>query len=60
MFEKGFTGSDRKKDHSTGMGLYLCKKLCDRLNLNITIESQEGEYTIVKIIFPKSSLHDNI
>ena len=26
VFEKGFTGSNRKKEHSTGMGLFLCKK----------------------------------
>lgn len=60
VFEKGFTGSNRKKEHSTGMGLYLSKKLCKRLNLNITVDSQEGKSTTVKIIFPKSSLHDNI
>ena len=58
MFEKGFTGSNRKKEHSTGMGLYLCRKLCDRLHLNINIESKEKEYTTVSIIFPKSSLHE--
>ena len=58
VFEKGFTGSNRKKEHSTGMGLYLCKKLCDRLHLNISIESKEGKYTTIKIIFPKSILHE--
>lgn len=41
VFEKGFTGSNRKKEHSTGMDLYLCKKLCMRLNLNISITSEE-------------------
>lgn len=58
VFEKGFTGSNRKKEHSTGMGLFLCKKLCNKLNLNITIESKVQEYTKVIIIFPKSSLHE--
>lgn len=58
VFDKGFTGSNRKKEHSTGIGLYLCKKLCDRLHLNIAIESKEKEYTIVSIVFPKSSLHE--
>ena len=58
VFEKGFTGNDRKKEHSTGMGLFLCKKLCNKLNLNITIESKVQEYTKVIIIFPKSSLHE--
>ena len=27
VFEKGFTGTNRKKEHSTGMGLYLSKKI---------------------------------
>lgn len=57
VFEKGFTGSNRKKEHSTGMGLYLCKKLCMRLNLNISIVSEEKKYTKISIIFPNSSLH---
>lgn len=58
VFDKGFTGSNRKKEHSTGMGLFLCKKLCNKLNLNIAIESKEKKYTKVIIIFPKSSLHE--
>ncbi len=40
-----------------GMGLYLCKKLCTRLNLNISIVSEEKKYTKISIIFPNSSLH---
>lgn len=57
IFEKGFTGTNRKKEHSTGMGLYLSKKLANRLGLDIIIESKESEYTKVNIIFPKSNMH---
>lgn len=39
-----------------GMGLYLCKKLCDKLQLSFKIESKEEEYTIVTIGFPRSSM----
>ena len=40
VFEKGFTGQNgRKVQHSTGLGLYLCKKLCDKLGIRIEIES---------------------
>lgn len=55
VFDKGFTGTiGRQKQKSTGIGLYLCKKLCTRLNHEIKIDSnQEG--TIVTIIFPVSS-----
>ncbi|MBO4908868.1 MAG: sensor histidine kinase, partial [Lachnospiraceae bacterium] len=51
-FEKGFTGSNGRTGRaSTGIGLYLCRKLCLRLEHEISIESKEGEGTIVKIMF---------
>lgn len=57
VFNKGFTGSNgRKKYSSTGIGLYLCKKLCNKLDHNILIDSEINEKTIVTIIFPDSSL----
>ncbi|WP_455544181.1 sensor histidine kinase [Intestinibacter sp.] len=57
VFEYGFTGTDRQKQYSTGIGLYLCKKLCDKMNLNINIESEFKRFTRVSIIFPKTSLY---
>lgn len=57
VFEKGFTGSNRKKTNATGMGLYLAKKLSDRLGLRLQIDSEEGKYTRVTIFFPKGSIH---
>ena len=56
VFEKGFTGSKgRANDKSTGIGLYLCKKLCSKLGLLIHIESKENVYTKVIITFPKGT-----
>lgn len=57
IFEKGFTGTNRKKGYSTGMGLYLTKKLCDKLGLQLQIQSKEKEFTKLTITFPKSGLH---
>lgn len=57
IFEKGFTGTNRKKGYSTGMGLYLTKKLCDKLGLKLQIQSKEKEFTKLTITFPKSGLH---
>ena len=54
--EKGFTCSDRKKEYATGMGLYLSKKLCEKLGLSLKIDSIQDKYTEVKIIFPKNSI----
>lgn len=57
VFEKGFTGNKgRINSKSTGIGLYLCKKLCDKLGLLISIESKEKLYTKVIITFSKGSL----
>lgn len=58
IFEKGFTGSDRTKNASTGMGLYLAKTLCNRLGLGLAVKSREGEFTKVTVIFPKGTVHE--
>lgn len=61
VFDKGFTGENGRilGKKSTGIGLYLCKKLCDRLGLGIEFNSQKDIGTEVKIIFPVGS-HTNI
>lgn len=52
-FEKGYTGENgRKYCKSTGMGLYLCKKLSDKLEIEISIESKVNEWTRANILFP--------
>ena len=52
IFDKGFTGSIRNGNKSTGMGLYLCKKLCLKLGLSITADSVYRESTRITIGFP--------
>jgi len=58
VFEKGFTGENgRKFGKSTGIGLYLCKKLSDQLGLGLNLTSKIGEGTKVSIIFPLSNMN---
>lgn len=46
IFEKGFTGyNDRENKKSTGIGLYLCKNIMDKLQWNITVDSEVGSGT---------------
>ena len=46
IFEKGFTGYNGRMDKkSTGIGLYLCKQILDRLGNEIRVESREGQGT---------------
>lgn len=57
IFEKGFTGKNgRNNQKSTGIGLYLCKRLCDKLGLKITANSEIHRYTRITIFFPKGTL----
>ena len=60
VFEKGFTGTNGRmlNKKSTGIGLYLCKKLCDKLGMTIELDSVENKETIVRLIFPNSSLYN--
>lgn len=48
VFEQGFTGYNGRMDKkSSGLGLYLCKKVMDNLSHKIKIESKEGKGTKV-------------
>lgn len=66
VFQKGFTGSNGRRStgdkrplgpQATGIGLYLCQKLCRKLDMGIGIQSEEGAYTCVTLIFPDGSSH---
>ena len=53
VFDRGFTGSNgRARGGSTGIGLYLCKKLAGFLELGLEITSEEGRGTTVTLTFP--------
>ena len=55
IFEKGFTGTNgRNQKKSTGIGLYLCKRLCEELGMAIKVDSIENEYTEISIIIPRT------
>lgn len=59
IFEKSFTGENgHTHKKSTGMGLYIVKKLCDKLGHKISARSVQGEFTEIIITFGKNDLHD--
>ncbi len=50
VFEKGFTGYNGRQDKkSTGIGLYLCRMICEKLNHTVTITSNPGKGTAVRL-----------
>ena len=47
IFEKGFTGQNgRTRKNATGIGLYLCKRLCDKLGIGLAAYSENKGTTI--------------
>lgn len=50
VFEKGYTGANgRLGNHASGIGLYLCHRICDALGIGIDIESMPGRGTTVRL-----------
>ena len=48
VFEKGFTGQNgRNIQNSTGIGLYLCKRLCDKLGIGLSLHSGNNATTAI-------------
>ena len=59
VFDRGFTGqTGRGQEKSTGIGLYLCKRICDELGHGITLSSQVGEGTRVTLDLRRTDLKD--
>ena len=57
VFERGFSGyNGRLTQQSSGLGLYLSKKIADQLGHDISISSQVGQGTTVSIHFQKQKL----
>lgn len=59
IFEKGFTGSNYHNGQykSTGMGLYMAKRIAEKLGHGLTAESVYGEYTRFTITFADNREH---
>ena len=50
IFEKGYTGANGRSDMTaSGLGLYLCKKICDKLGIKISAESEIGKGTVISL-----------
>lgn len=50
IFEKGYTGYNGRADkRASGLGLYLCRRVCDNLGAQLSLSSVPGEGTCVSI-----------
>lgn len=60
IFDKGFTGYNGREDKkSTGIGLYLCRCIIDKLGHRLTITSAQGQGTLVRIMLDQYNLELN-
>lgn len=58
VFDKSFTGENgRKMRNSTGFGLYISKKLIEKLGHKISATSEENKYFEIAITFGKNNLY---
>lgn len=56
IFDKGYSGFNGMLDEkSSGVGLYIVRKISRRLNQKVTVDSKLNEYTIFKIKFKQST-----
>ena len=57
IFERGFTGYNGRLDKkSTGIGLYLCRQILDKLSHTIQVESHIGQGTKVTLGFVQKTM----
>jgi signal transduction histidine kinase len=57
IFEKGYTGYNGRSDKkASGIGLYLCRKICGNLGHGISVESVSGVGTVVRLDLEQRNL----
>lgn len=56
IFESGYTGLNGRTDsHSSGIGLYICKKICDNLGITVKVLSEVSKGSEFLLMIPKES-----
>ena len=58
IFEKGYTGENGRADRkASGIGLYLCRRICGNLGIGLRAESAAGRGTTVLLDLPEDGRH---
>ena len=53
IFDRGYSGfNGRMNEKSSGLGLYLAKKISERLNIQIEVESKLSQGSVFRLVFP--------
>ena len=57
IFDKGYTGFNGRADRkASGIGLYLCRRICDNLGHSIKVESAAGQGTTITLGLRRTKL----
>lgn len=57
IFEKGYTGRNGRADKkASGLGLWLCRRICDNLGHGIQAESEPGRGTTIRLLLARKEL----
>ena len=57
IFEKGYTGQNGRADkRASGLGLYLCSRICRNLGIGLTVKSTSGVGTTLLLDFTQYPL----
>ena len=57
VFERGYTGMNGREDKAaSGIGLYLCKRICENLGAEIGVASEIGKGTSISITFNRDDM----
>lgn len=57
IFDRGYTGFNGRADRkASGIGLYLCRRICDNLGHSIKVESAAGQGTTITIGLRRNKL----
>ncbi len=53
IFDRGYSGwNGRKTERSSGLGLFLAKRIAERLHIRLELRSHLGEGTVARLTFP--------
>lgn len=53
IFDRGYSGfNGRMNEKSSGLGLYLARKISERLNIQIEVESKLSKGSVFRLVFP--------
>ena len=53
IFDRGYSGfNGRMNEKSSGLGLYLARKISERLNIQVEVESKLSKGSVFRLVFP--------